>query len=231
MGRRKKNQEESVEETVVENDTAEEVIPVSAAEGNSDIDAKIKSMEEQIQTLTQALLLSRQEVKNPEDEAVIGITRTGGGRLQVKLTDAYGRSKTFKWDKVGDTLYLTPAQYEEFQESHGAQVFVQRGFLSPEKEAVHYVTPRKMIEQTEADALSEVIEEINDPSRLIEILNYIEAERIITNDPETGKPYVDNDGLPRAEVKQLDAKHRLAASMCADRVYTLTGVRYSLTDG
>lgn len=236
MPRKKKQQDETVAEVtttetdISEAEATEEVIPVSAAEGNSDSD-RMRALEEQVRTLTQALLLSRQEVPAKTDDATIGITRTGGGRLIMTLSDAHGRDKNFVWESVGDTVYLTDFQYEEFLENPAGPKFLERGFLTMEEEASKHKSAERLIKELSADELAEHIQEITDTARLLEILNYIESARIQTVDPETGKTYVDSEGFPRAEVLPLDGKHQMAATLCADRAYELTGVRYLLTDG
>jgi hypothetical protein len=233
MARRKK---QDIEETVSEvslADVTEEVIPVSAAAGHADINSKFDMMQQQINMLTQTLLLERQNAKTikDSDDATIGITRVSGSKMVMELTDAYGRKKSFAWENVGDTQYLTLSQYEEFQESRGAQKFVSRGYLLPEGDAASFITPEKFITVTALEDLPDLIESITDSGKLIEILNYIEGVRIETEDPSTGRPHLDLDGKPQANVLKMDTKTRLVASMCADKLFTMTGVKYSLNDG
>lgn len=193
-------------------------------------DARISELEAQIKLMTSALLSSR-EVVNTEDDATIGVMKTGGGNLSMFLTDAYGREKHFYWEDDGQVLYMTPAQYEEIATLPGGQKFFDRHWLQLETDELSmYMDTDSFIKNLEYDGVHDHIDNIEEPSILQRILSHLESIRVITED-ETGEPLTDSEGLPEARIVEWSVKQRMVAQACVDRLHTLTGVRYSLADG
>lgn len=240
-GRPRKNPEPEVQEEV-----QEEVTPVEDTgaleqelagipEADSLVQsAQLAALEAQVKLLTQALFAERQAnaapQENPEDTPSIGLVRTGGALLSAHLTDAYGRKRHFQWPRVGHKNYVTPAQLSELKDMPGGQKFFDKGWLAIEgEEHLTRMDTKAFIDAMEIHEVDDKIQSIEDTTALLQIMNYIEKERIITE--EDGKPLVDSEGWPQAKVRRLSHKMRLLAESVANRIHELTGIRYSLTDG
>lgn len=192
---------------------------------------RISELEGQIKLLTGALLEARAPVGDPEDDATIGVMKTGGGNLSMYLTDAYGREKHFFWEHDGQILYMTPAQYEEIFTLPGGQKFFDKHWLQLETEdLVLYMDTDKFINSLEYEEINNHIKGIEEKATIQRMLVYLESVRVITEDEE-GNPFTDAEGLPTAKVIEWTPKERMVAQACVDRLYELTGVRYSLADG
>lgn len=197
---------------------------------SGDTDAQIAELQAQVKLLTSALSQSRQ-VEPAEDEETVGVMKIGGGNLSMDLTDAYGRHKHFYWEKDGEVIYMTPAQYEEMMDSPGGKKFVEKKWLQLASDPVSaMLNVANYINSLNIDSIFESVDKIEEVTTLQRILSHLEAVRVITEDGE-GKQLVTREGAPRAEVIEWSVKERMVAQACADRLYALTGVRYSLTDG
>lgn len=219
-GRPRKNPEK-------QEDTPDNLPPVEG----TDTESQLEMMKAQIDVLTRALSADRQVEEPEEDYASIGVIKIGGGDLSMFLTDAYGREKHFLWKKDGEVLYMTPAQYAEAMDMPGGQMFFEKLWLQLDSDELSILAdPNKFIEGLELDEIHTVIEDMEEKTTLTRLINFLESSRVITED-ESGVPLVDEEGFPRATVLEWTPKQRIVAQACADRLYVLTSVRYSLTDG
>ena len=229
-GRPRKHQEVEIGTDVVVEDSVDKVF----TDAVTSKDPEIESLKAQIELLTKALVTNRNVDYTDEEDMTVGVMRIGGPSLSAFLTDAYGREKHFFWKSPGQVLYMTPAQYEEMMDKPGGRAFFERGFLKLESEAateLAIVDPDEFIENLNLDDIDPYFADIKDPAVLLRLVNHIDHKRIITEDPDTGKPFVDSEGNPRAEIKNLGPKYRMVQEVCVSRLYELTGVRYSLLDG
>ena len=196
--------------------------------------AQLEELKAQVQMLTNALTLGRQGAlataqAEEEEEELVAVQKVGGGDLHVILTDSFGRTREFVWQTEGEVQNLTVAQYEELLESPAKQ-FIDRGFLAIEGQYELAIKDAgEFIESLDLEDVEGTIQGVEDPARLLRIINHIEQSRIVTED-ENGKPLTDEEGNPRAETKKLSAKYRIVAESVINRLRELTGVQYSLAD-
>ena len=192
---------------------------------------QMAKMQEQIQLLTNALLAERSEKRlPPEEEVKIPVVRIGGPALSMFLRDAHGDKQHFTWDRKGEVQHLTEKQFEEAMATPGAKKFFDRDFLAVEGEEPRFMgEPDAFMNNLEIGEVDEVVRSIEDTAYLLRLLNHLENMRVVTED-EGGKPLLDKEGMPYAEVKALTAKHRMIAEAVIQRIHELTQVRYSLSD-
>lgn len=195
---------------------------------------QMAQLQKQVDMLSGALALAREGARAPsEDQGSICVIRSAGPAMIAHLTDAYGRKKSFAWNAIGEKLYLTPAQYSELMESPGGHKFFTKGWLVREGDEQEFNAISDIGEYLNSlkhDEIDGIISASEDTSFLIRILNYIESLRVVTTD-EKGNPLTDDDDKVRAEIRTIDQRLRLAAESSITRIYELTGVRYSLSDG
>lgn len=214
----------------------EEVVDTSSQE-NEELKAQLKALQDQVGILTGALNLARSgslvESAPSEDKGSIEVVRLAGPAMSANLTDAYGRFKNFMWRNKGESMYLTPAQLQELRESPGGSQFFKKGWLEvagEDSEVERIVDIGEYIAGLKIEDIEDVISSKEDSAFLIRILNYVESQRVVTED-SNGNPLTDSEGNVYAEVKKLDQRLRLAAESAVARIHELTGVRYSLSDG